>query len=70
MSLLPKDLDHRESNEKITVRIIWEQYGVANNNELVDYVYAILQDNNRMRKKIIQINNLTKGFKAWFLEKK
>lgn len=64
MSLLPKDLDHRESNEKITVRIILEQYGVANNNELVDYVYAILQDNNRMRKKIIQINNLTKGFKA------
>ena len=64
MSLLPKDLDHRESNEKITVRIILEQYGVANNNELVDYVYAILQDNNTMRKKIIQINNLTKGFKA------
>ena len=59
-----EDLDHRESNEKITVRIILEQYGVANNNELVDYVYAILQDNNRMRKKIIQINNLTKGFKA------
>ena len=64
MSLLPKDLDHRESNEKITVRIILEQYGVSNNNELVDYVYAILQDNNRMRKKIIQINNLTKGYKA------
>ena len=59
-----EDLDHRESNEKITVRIILEQYGVANNNELVDYVYAILQDNNRMKKKIIQINNLTKGFKA------
>ena len=53
MSLLPEDLDHRESNEKITVRIILEEYGVSNNNELVDYVLAILQDNDRMRKKLI-----------------
>ena len=59
-----EDLDHRESNEKITVRIILEQYGVSNNDELLNYVHAILQDNNRMRKKIIQINNLTKGYKV------
>ena len=59
-----ENLDHRESNEKISVKIILEQYGVSNNDELVNYVHAILQDNNRMRKKIIQINNLTKGYKA------
>lgn len=64
MSLLPEDLDHRESNEKITVRIILEEYGVSNNNELVDYVLAILQDNDRMRKKLILINNVTKGYKV------
>tara|TARA_R100001015_G_C4594080_1_gene149383 strand:+ start:168 stop:356 length:189 start_codon:yes stop_codon:yes gene_type:complete len=59
-----EDLDHRESNEKITVKIILEQYGVSNNDELVNYVHAILQDNNRMRKRMIQINNLAKGYKA------
>ena len=59
-----EDLDHRESNEKITVKIILEQYGVSDNDELVNYVYAILQDNDRMRKRMIQINNLTKGYKA------
>ena len=64
MSLLPEDLDHRESNEKITVSIILEEYGVSNNNELVDYVLAILQDNDRMRKKLILINNVTKGYKV------
>ena len=59
-----EDLDHRESNEKITVKIILEQYGVSDNDGLVNYVHAILQDNDRMRKRMIQINNLTKGYKA------
>jgi len=59
-----EDMKMAESNEIKTIRMILEQYGVSDNDELVSYVHAILQDNNRMRKKIIQINNLTKGFKA------
>lgn len=59
-----EDMRAAETNEIKTIRIILEQYGVSDNDELVKYVHAILQDNNRMRKKIIQINNLTKGFKA------
>lgn len=64
MSLLPKDLDHRESNEKIAVRTILGNFGASTNNELVDYVSALLKENNDLRKRIIQINNLTKGYKV------
>tara|TARA_R100001079_G_C4421726_1_gene140079 strand:+ start:515 stop:712 length:198 start_codon:yes stop_codon:yes gene_type:complete len=53
-----------ESNEIKSIRIILEQYGVSDNDGLVNYVHAILQDNDRMRKRIIQINNLTKGYKV------
>ena len=59
-----EDMKAAETNEIKTIRIILEQYGVSDNDELVNYVHAILQDNDRMRKRIIQINNLTKGYKA------
>ena len=59
-----EDMKAVETNEIKRIRIILEQYGVSDNDGLVKYVHAILQDNNRMRKKIIQINNLTKGFKT------
>ena len=59
-----EDMKAAETNEVKTIRIILEQYGVSDNDELVKYVHAILQDNDRMRKKIIQINNLTKGYKV------
>ena len=59
-----EDMKAAETNEIKTIRIILEQYGVSDNDELVNYVHDILQDNNRMRKRMIQINNLTKGYKA------
>tara|TARA_R100000353_G_scaffold22862_1_gene20145 strand:- start:5442 stop:5639 length:198 start_codon:yes stop_codon:yes gene_type:complete len=59
-----EDMRAAETNEIKTIRIILEQYGVSDNDGLVNYVHAILQDNDRMRKRIIQINNLTKGYKA------
>lgn len=60
----PEDLDHRKSNMRITIRQILGKYSIFDNEELVDYVYSILEDNNKMRKKLIQINNLTKGYKV------
>ena len=59
-----EDMRAAETNEIKTIRIILEQYGVSDNDGLVNYVHAILQDNDRMRKRITQINNLTKGYKA------
>jgi len=59
-----EDMKAVETNEIKTIRMILEQYGVSDNDELVSYVHAILQESNKMRKELIKINNLTKRFKA------
>jgi len=53
-----------EANEIKRIRITLEPYGVSDNDGLVNYVHAIVKESNKMRKELIKINNLTKGYKV------
>ena len=58
-----EDMKAAEANEIKRIRIALEPYGVSDNDRLVNYVHAIVKESNKMRKELIKINNLTKGYK-------